>query len=82
MRRKRVLLKVDVDTLRELRELAPDHDLSEVVNEALRRRIRSARWDEFLDEIAAERGGPVPPEIQAKADALWRDLMGYPKAAS
>jgi hypothetical protein len=82
MRCKRVLLKLDPEVIGRIREIVGRRDVSAFVNWSLEHEIRLVEWKQLAAEIDAERG-PVPPEIEAEADALWRDIMSHrPRTAS
>ncbi len=63
---------LDAEVVEAAAAIAPEGNLSRLVNEALTREVKLANYRRFVDEFIEE-VGPIPPEIQADIDAQLQD---------
>ncbi len=64
-------LDLDSGLLAQLRDMTGPEGVVSFIERAIRRELRRDNLDRLLDELEAE-VGPLPDELQAEADALWR----------
>lgn len=65
-------LTLDAEVVEAAAEIAPDGNLSRLVNEALAREVKLANYNRFVDDLLEE-VGPIPPDVQAGIDAQLSD---------
>jgi uncharacterized Rmd1/YagE family protein len=63
---------LDADVVEAAAAIAPEGNLSRLVNEALAREVKLANYNRFVDDLLEE-VGPIPPEVYERIDAQLRD---------
>ncbi len=73
MKGARITITLEDKVAAELRQVAGPRGISELVNDAVKRRLQAIRLQKMLDEMDDE-FGPVPEQVQKEVDALmWPD---------
>lgn len=75
----KVSVTIDDEILAEARGLAPDGNLSALVNDALAERVRRERLRHLLTEEAAT-AGPIPTAATAHVARLWPFSSSTPES--
>jgi uncharacterized Rmd1/YagE family protein len=63
---------LDAEVVEAAAEIAPEGNLSRMVNEALSREVKLANYNRLVDDLLEE-VGPIPPEVSAEIDAQLKD---------
>ncbi len=62
---------LDAEVVEAAAEIAPEGNLSRLVNDALAREVKLANYNRFVDDLLEE-VGPIPPEVYERIDAQLR----------
>jgi uncharacterized Rmd1/YagE family protein len=63
---------LDAEVVEAAAEIAPEGNLSRMVNQALSREVKLANYNRLVDDLLEE-VGPIPAEVSAEIDAQLKD---------